>query len=314
MKDRIEETGQNRERLSLETLERIKEREIELNAYREHIARQERELDEYRTKLKHEQLVRDKELHKELEAREKFFADRERNLFERQKEVEEQLLRRQEETDHLRMRLEHELVRREAELQHARQELEIEKARYNEESRKKIESKSRDYVADALDSLDKKEKQYHFLSRVWSSIGALSLLGGLFFFGYVTITSFLNLSASMTWEFITFSVFRGLIAVALFIALAKYAFLFSNSYMREALKNGDRRHAINFGKFYLESYGAAAEWSQIKEAFEHWNIAGSNAFSKPEEVHLDVTALEKVASVIEKIGKSLPPQGKDKSV
>jgi hypothetical protein len=49
--------------------------------------------------------------------------------------------------------------------------------------------------------------------------------------------------------------------------------------MREALKNADRRHAINFGKFYLESYGAAAEWSQVKEAFEHWNITGENAFS-----------------------------------
>jgi hypothetical protein len=75
--------------------------------------------------------------------------------------------------------------------------------------------------------------------------------------------------------------------------------------MREALKNGDRRHAINFGKFYLESYGAAAEWSQIKEAFEHWNIAGNSSFGGEPSMPVDATALEKVVSVVmEKLAQS----------
>ena len=117
----------------------------------------------------------------------------------------------------------------------------------------------------------------------------------------------------MTWEFIAYSAFKGLIAVVLFASLAKYALLLSNSYMREALKNADRRHAINFGKFYLESYGAAAEWAQIKEAFEHWNITGENVFSKHEEHQLDITALEKVVSVLERINKSLTTLTKDKN-
>jgi hypothetical protein len=64
----------------------------------------------------------------------------------------------------------------------------------------------------------------------------------------------------------------------------------------------------------MESYGAAADWTQIKEAFEHWNITGDSAFSsKSEDNNLDVTTLEKVASAIEKIGKSMPAFGKDKS-
>jgi hypothetical protein len=118
--------------------------------------------------------------------------------------------------------------------------------------------------------------------------------------------SFTSMPSPVTWEFITFSIFKGLIAVGLFAALAKYSFLFSNSYMREALKNADRRHAINFGNFYLESYGAAAEWSQIKEAFEHWNIIGTNAFSKTDESAVDVTTLENFPALMEKIKKSLP--------
>jgi len=312
MQDRMEEERM-KERFSSE-VKRIEDRELELKEYRTHLAMQERELEEFRIKLKHEQLEREKKFQRELESREEFFADRERKLFERQREVEEQLIRRQEETEQLRMKLGHEIVQREAQLNNAIQALEKEKVRYNEESRKKIESKSKDYVSDALDTLNEKERQFHFLSKIWSFVGALSLVFGVAFFGYITIVTFSSIPATITWEFITFSVFKGLISVSLYAALAKYAFMFSNSYMQEALKNGDRRHAINFGKFYLESYGAAAEWSQIKEAFEHWNIIGSNAFNKADTSQLDVTTLEKVAGAIEKIGKSVPGFNKNQDV
>jgi hypothetical protein len=295
-------------------INRLDHREKELLAFRENIREQEKQLEEYRAKLKNEQLAREKEFHKELEARERFFSEREKKLFDRQREFEEHLVMRQRETEELRLRLEEEIVRREAELQKTRYELQQEKERYNEESRKKIERTSKDYVSEALELLGKKESEFHNRSKAWGAIGAGALIGGLTFFGYVTIASFSSLPNPVTWEFIAFSVFKGLIAVVLFAALAKYSLLFSNSYMREALKNADRRHAINFGKFYLESYGAAADWAQIKEAFEHWNISGENAFSKPEDRKLDVTSLEKVASSIEKIGRSIQSRGKEHGV
>lgn len=313
MQERMEKGATKEGMFSSEAMRQLDAREKELLKYREMIQQQEKQLDEYRTRLKHEQLAREKEIQKELEARERFFADREKKLFERQREFEEHFMLRQHEAVELKSKLEDQLASREAELQQTLQQLKLEKERYNEESRKKIELKSKDYVADALDTLDKKETEFHKISKIWSGIGAASLVGGLGFFGYVTVASFTTIPNTVTWEFITFSVFKGLISVVLFAALAKYAFLFSSSYMREALKNADRRHAINFGKFYLESYGAAAEWSQIKEAFEHWNISGANAFSKPEENQLDVTALEKIASVCERIGKALPALNKEKN-
>lgn len=305
MQEKMEES-RLKERFTSKAFQQFEARERELLEYRELIQQQEKQLDEYRTRLKQEQMAREQELQQELELREKLFSDRERKLFTRQKEIEHHLMKRQEEAEALRTKLEHEVITREAQLQDALQQLSIEKERYSEESRKKIERTSKDYVSDTLSALDKKEDQFHLISKIWSGIGAVSLAGGLGFFGYVTIASFSSIPNSVTWEFITFSVFKGVIAVALFGALAKYAFLFSNSYMRESLKNADRRHAINFGKFYLESYGAAAEWSQIKEAFENWNIIGTNAFSKTDESQLDVTAIEKVANTIEKIRKSLP--------
>jgi hypothetical protein len=306
MNDRSEDHSDKEKRSLVNSLHQYAERERELRQYRDLIQQQENQLDEYRTRLKQEQIAREQELQKELESREKIFLDREKKIFARQREMEHHLLKRQDEAEALRTKLENEVITREAQLQDALQQLNLEKERYTEESRKKIERTSKDYVSDTLNALDEKETQFHRISKIWSGIGAASLVCGLVFFVAVTMLSFASIPNPVTWEFITFSIFKGLIAVGLFAALAKYSFLFSNSYMREALKNADRRHAINFGKFYLESYGAAAEWSQIKEAFEHWNIIGTNAFSKTDESQVDVTTVEKFATLIEKIQKSLP--------
>jgi len=131
------------------------------------------------------------------------------------------------------------------------------------------------------------------------------------FFAYISISSSISFPAQITWEFLAFTVFKGIIAIALLAGLAKYSFLFSSSYMQEALKNADRRHAINFGKFYLESYGAAADWAQVKEAFEHWNIAGANAFTRSDNSLPDVGTLEKTVALIERAGKALPKEKPD---
>ncbi|MEY8216015.1 MAG: hypothetical protein RPR97_16215, partial [Colwellia sp.] len=230
----------------------------------------------------------------------------EKSLTERQKEFELSYQNRQVEINELRHHLKQQIVEREADALSMKEDLEREKQKYDEENRKKIERTSTDYVSEAIELLGKKESEFHSRSKSWAAIGAGSLIGGALFFGYVTVTSFVSIPDPVTWQFITFSVFKGLIAVILFAALAKYSLVFSNSYMREALKNADRRHAINFGKFYLETHGASADWEQIKEAFEHWNITGENAFSKTTDANLDVTAIDKLASALEKLGKSLP--------
>jgi hypothetical protein len=286
--------------------DRISNRERELHEYRRLIEHQQSEFDAYRKRVKEEQLEREKEFQKELEAREQIFSKREKQLTSRQLNFEQNLMVRQTETEHLRQRLQVEIAERESKLQQALIDLDREKERYNEESRKKIERTSKDYVVDALDTLDKKEIQFHRISKIWSAIGAASFVASIGFFAYITLSTVISLPSPITWEFLAFSVFKGLIAVALLAGLAKYSFLFSSSYMQEALKNADRRHAINFGKFYLESYGAAAEWSQVKEAFEHWNITGSNAFKKADEAMPEISALEKAVALVERASQAIP--------
>jgi hypothetical protein len=308
MQDRMEES-RNRE-LSEEKKRYLNDRERELSKYREVIENQERDFDAYRSRLKEEQIEREMELRKEFEERERYFVEREKKLVERQRDFEKHLQHREIEAQELRNRLQNELAMKESELKKAFIELEIEKARLTEESRRKLEQTSQDYVADALDALNSKESQFHMISRIWSGIGAASLIVGVIFFVAVTFSISLDSLKDISWQFLIFAVFKGIITVGLLVGVAKYSFLFSSSYMQESLKNADRRHAINFGKFYLESYGATADWSEVKEAFEHWNITGSNAFSNREDVSLDNNTLDKAISLLEKAGK-IPEKIKD---
>lgn len=302
MQDRMEES-RRREEAKKES-EYLNARERELSKYREIIELQERELDAYRSRLKEEQIKRERELRRELEERERYFADREKKLLERQKEFEKYFHMRESEAAELRSRLENEVAQRESELKRAEIELKQEKERLTVESRKKLEQTSRDYVTDALEALSTKEAAFHTISKIWSGIGAGALLVGFALFVTITFTTNFSDLKDISWPFLIFTFFKGLVAVSLLLAVAKYSYMFSSSYMQESLKNADRRHAINFGKFYLESYGSTADWTEVKEAFEHWNITGTNAFSKQEAKTLDASVWEKALKIVETTGKS----------
>lgn len=249
------------------------------------IREQEDRLNESRNKLKEEQLLREREFQRELEERERLFEKRQESMFQRQRQMEEHFHERLKETELLRSRLESELSAREIALKRSEEDLEQEKQKYREESRKQIESKSQSYVNTALTGLQTKEDNFHKIAKIWSIVGACSIALGIAFIIYTTLSGayLFHSGTGFTWTYFMFIAFRGVIVIALFAALARYAFIYSNSYMHESLKSGERRHAINFGKFYLEAYGADASWGQIKEAFQHWNIGNESAFSKKQE-------------------------------
>jgi hypothetical protein len=270
-------------------------------------------LENHRQKLLSQQRAFDDKVQREFEARQIHFAAREESLKSRQDELEQKAIDSTKRFSELQEKWEIEKAEREAKLHQANFLLEEEKERYNLENRTRLERTSKKYVEDALDSLQKQETKFHEISTYWSLVGVGALAIGLVFFISITLSSVLVMPSPVSWEYIVFAVFKGLIAVTLLGALAKYSFLFSNSYVKEALKNADRRHAINYGKFYLESYGAAADWSQVKEAFEHWNIGGINAATQSDKdrsestgakkIKLESATLETVISAIEQLGK-----------
>lgn len=257
--------------------------------------KQEQELNLNRKRLKEEQFRHDKDLMIDNRERERFYDEREKELMSRRNDME---LRLKEQKDEL-LQKKKEILEKESLLEFSYIELAQERERYTEENRKQIERKSQDYVNTALTGLEAKENSFHWLSKMWSGLGALSIFLGVIFMVVSTFygaDSFHNLQG-FSWAYFLYTTFRGLIIVAMFIAFARYAFIFSNSYMHESLKNSERRHAINFGKFYLEAYGANASWEQVKEAFQHWNISSDSAFTKKNASDFDPKIMENVVEL-----------------
>jgi hypothetical protein len=289
----IEQLEKRQEELNI----REKETFDRENSYRSELDKQKAQLEEYRNRLKHEQHEKENFLSKEMEERKRLYEQQANKLAEQT----ERLTIERSESEKLRQAL----INQKKELQLSFEEVEKDKERYREENRAKIEKKSNDYVNEALGVLKVKEEQYHNISRGWAVAGALSIAFGIAIISFLGVKGFqiLELKESVEWSFLFLVSLKGLIVVGLFIALAKYSFTFSQSYMHESLKNSERRHAINFGKFYLESYGADAEWGQVKEAFEHWNISSSTAFSSNKSDSFDPKVLENVASLVDSVGK-----------
>lgn len=220
----------------------------------------------------------------------------------------EQLLRvenREKEAITLKKILNDKIAAQEHDHKNSLEELEREKERYREESRNQIQARSNNYVTEAIKALDTSANNYHSKGLRWSAIGLLSLVGGVgtgIYFGLGSMAA-LETSDKISWPVVSFLAFKGVIVIALFVAIAKYCFTYSQSFTHEAIKNSERMHAINFGKFYLETYGVEAEWTQIKEAFEHWNINSSSAFSKGDPDKFDPKLFDKMMQISDSIQK-----------
>ncbi|WP_090808310.1 hypothetical protein [Paenibacillus sp. 276b] len=71
--------------------------------------------------------------------------------------------------------------------------------------------------------------------------------------------------------------------------------------MVESLRNADRIHAISFGEFYLKTYGEKADWNEIKEAFQHWNIDKGSSFITQSTTEYDPKILKQLTDLLKNI-------------
>lgn len=74
--------------------------------------------------------------------------------------------------------------------------------------------------------------------------------------------------------------------------------------MVESLRNSDRGHAISFGEFYLRVYADKADWREVKEVLQHWNIDKGSQFTTHNSAEFDPKLMEQAI----KIGQILAKQ------
>lgn len=229
-----------------------------------------------------------KDLKQNLAEREKTFISREKalrdsslevDLRNKQLELDKDILRKQSNDDR------HAFEEKVDQLEKEKDQLKKEKEKYQAETQKRIEDKASEYVNQAIDALKIKEILFFWTSFAWSIAGGVSIAGGLIalLLSLHDATKDIIANKEIGWMLIIFLAAKSAVLLGIMFAFAKYSMMFSKSYMHESLRNTERQHAINFGKFYLGTHGASASWEDIKSVFEHWNISRDSTFLSPEK-------------------------------
>lgn len=148
-----------------------------------------------------------------------------------------------------------------------------EKIKRGEEERRKSEEKVKTglskYIEDVFTNLKESEKRNKKFAFWLYLVSIVSLIA--------TIVIAVIFVANRDWqtENIGYMIAYGvtcLFIIIILISLSKLLFTLAKSFMVEAIRCSDRIHAISFGKFFLDAYGAEASREEVLKAFSSWNI------------------------------------------
>ncbi|TWT86778.1 hypothetical protein Mal64_36080 [Pseudobythopirellula maris] len=171
--------------------------------------------------------------------------------------------------------------------------IKIAKEEERREVQEKVERSTGEYVQKSLANLKDREHVYRRLSYAWYGVALLSLVGGV---AYGVWRAIMLQDKQPSWESLVQVGLVTVLVIGVLGALSRFAFLLGKAFMVESLRNSDRIHAISFGEFYLDAFGDKAEWSEVKEAFQHWNIDKGSTFIEQDAKDVDpqilLTALE----------------------
>ncbi|MCD0460074.1 toll/interleukin-1 receptor domain-containing protein [Roseiconus lacunae] len=161
-----------------------------------------------------------------------------------------------------------------------------------------VEKTSEAYIDESLQSLSERERRYQFWALLCYAAGYVTLLLGLWFATYRALTEPPALSDMPQ------SVYLCVVTIAIIgflAASARFAFVLGKSFMVEALRNHDRVHAMKFGEFYLKAFGDTANWEEVKDAFQHWNLDTGSTFKDQSDESIDPQVLKMVNEIIKNV-------------
>jgi len=209
-------------------------------------------------------------------------------------------------------KLKYEINKKQIELDKEINKTKIQMKRYTEEHQQKLQKSSSDFVKYTVDDLVSREGKLSKISSMWSCAGAAVLFVGLVVTIIISIKNFSSTSEGITWPYLVYFSFKGIIVLTIIGLFTRYNFINSGNYMQEAIKLANQIHKIRFGQFYIETYGATATWEEAKEAFANWNGDEKSNWEKNIQYDEFNNGLSMLSSAIDKI-KTVIPGGKEKS-
>ncbi len=175
------------------------------------------------------------------------------------------------------------------------------KAEKRNERRELLERVASEFIEKSQKNLRDREKSYRRQANLWYLTCCATLIfGAAISFWRAGSIEYESASAYSLLEVIIL----GVISVGLTVGVAKFSFTLGKANMVEALRNADRSHAITFGEFYLRSYGSESEWSELKDAFQHWNIDAGSAFKDQRSEDFDPRILENALAIAKILSQS----------
>lgn len=174
-----------------------------------------------------------------------------------------------------------------------------EKIKQDEQERRRSEEKVKTglskYIEDVFVNLNESEKRNKRFAFWLYLVSILSLIA--------TIVIAIAFATNKDWQTasVEYMIAYGvacLFIVVILISLSKFLFTLAKSFMVEAIRCSDRIHAISFGKFFLDAYGAEASREEVLKAFSSWNIDnGSTSFRNQSGEDYDPKILERISAL-----------------
>jgi len=76
--------------------------------------------------------------------------------------------------------------------------------------------------------------------------------------------------------------------------------------MSEGIRNSDRALQIEFGQFYLDTFGATAAWGELKEALQIWGTDSGANFSTQDSNDHDPKILGQITDLLKTVADKSP--------
>lgn len=196
--------------------------------------------------------------------------ERESRLSDQEKTALTHLAKQRKDFEELREKELQDLRAAQSRVKEKEKELASARERQTKDYQEQLERSSAKYINDTLSTLNVNYKSTKSSASRWRGYGAISLVvafGVLYYLSY-SINPF---DPAMGWKNISYLVLRGSAILALAGGVATYAVQASNRQSLEAAAIASKIHGIEYGAFFINTYGANARWAEIDNAFRHWH-------------------------------------------
>lgn len=170
-------------------------------------------------------------------------------------------------------------------------EKQILEERISSEQFARINNNIGDYVSNVEEDLKLDSCNFEKMSRILFGIGIILCLSSVivaFYFFYIGINNIFILG-KVDKYYIIYLIIKGGVSVSILFFLAYTCFLNAQRYSHESIRRKDIRHAVKFGKLFLQIYGDRVSPDEMKDVFKDWNISGKTAFSQMDKNKINIS-------------------------